>query len=78
MYHLSVGIGTFNLSNYNSNNGLLVSFSTDTSSLIILCTIIISTIIKSAISFSYWSTTTLIHKMPIETRIWSMLCTFML
>lgn len=57
---------------------LLVSFRTYSCSFIKFCTIIISTIIKRSVSFSYWSSTTLVHKMPVETSKRSVLCAFVL
>lgn len=64
--------------NYLLDAHSLVTIRTNASSFIIFCTIIISTVIKCSISFSNWTSTTLIHKMPIEANEWSVLITFVL
>lgn len=57
---------------------LLVTVRTNSCRFVELCTIYIWAIVKSAISFSYWPSPTLVHEMPVETSKRSMLCTFVL
>ena len=63
---------------YLASYNLLITIGTDSCCLIIFGAIVISAIIKSTISSSYWPSTALIHKMPIKANKWSMLITFML
>jgi len=56
----------------------LIAFGTDSSSLIIFGAIIISTVIKCSITFTYRPPTTLILKMPIEANEGAMLVAFVL
>lgn len=61
-----------------STGYLLIPVLTDSWSLIIFCTIIVSTVIEWSISFSNRSSSSLVIKMPMKTCKWPMLCTLML
>lgn len=57
---------------------LLISVWALASRFFIFCAVNIRTIIKSAVTFFNWTTTTLIKKMPMKTAKRAMLCTLML
>lgn len=57
---------------------LLVAIWTDSRCFVIFDTIIVGTVVKCSVPFANWPTTTLIHKMPIETDERSVLVAFVL
>lgn len=57
---------------------LLIAIWTQSCVLIICGTVHIRTIVERPISSSHWSSSPLVHKVPVETAIRTVLCTLML
>ena len=61
-----------------NENYLLVSIGANTRCLVKFCAVDIWAVVEGSVPLPHWSSSSLIHKMPVETSEGSMLCAFVL